>query len=71
MTTLPTTLGLDLPPVTRGLLRPLIGNGIVVRTRQEMLRGTLVSCVSTSAWIVIDDTDRVVALDDMIAVWAC
>jgi hypothetical protein len=65
------TLALDLPPVTPRLLRPLLGSGVVIRTRSETLRGTLLSCVRSSAWLVIDDADRVVPLDDMVAVWAC
>jgi hypothetical protein len=67
----PAAIGTGLPPVTLQLLLPLVGRGIVVRTRRETLRGTLVSCVSTSAWVVVGDTDRVVPLDDMIAVWGC
>jgi hypothetical protein len=70
MTTLP--LVMDLPPVTPRLLRPLLGSGIIVRTRSTTVRGTLLSCVKSSAWLVDDhDTDVVLHLDDMVAVWAC
>jgi hypothetical protein len=69
MTTVP--LVMDLPPVTHRLLRPLLGSGIVVRTRSATVRGTLLSCVKNSAWLVVDDDDVVVPLDDMVAVWAC
>ena len=69
MTTLP--LVMDLPPVSPRLLRPLLGSGIIVRTRSATVRGTLLSCVKSSAWLVVDDADVVVHLDDVVAVWAC
>ena len=69
MTTLP--LVMDLPPVSPRLLRPLLGSGIIVRTRSETVRGTLLSCVKSSAWLVVDDADVVVHLDEVVAVWAC
>jgi hypothetical protein len=69
MTTLPVVM--DLPPVTPRLLRPLLGSGVIVRTRSETVQGTLLSCVKSSAWLVVDDADVVVHLDDMVAVWAC
>jgi hypothetical protein len=69
MTTLP--LVMDVPPVTPRLLRPLLGSGIIVRTRSATVRGTLLSCVKNSAWLVVEDDDVVVPLDDMVAVWAC
>ena len=70
MTTLP--LVMDVPPVTPRLLRPLLGSGIVVRTRNEMVRGRLLSCVKGSAWLVDEqDADVVLPLDDMVAVWGC
>jgi hypothetical protein len=69
MTTVP--LVMDVPPVTPRLLRPLLGSGIVVRTRSALVRGTLLSCVRSSAWLIVGDDDVVVPLDDMVAVWAC
>lgn len=69
MTSLPV---MDLPPVTPRLLRPLLGSGIIVRTRNEMVRGRLLSCVKGSAWLVDEqDADVVLPLDDMVAVWGC
>lgn len=69
MTTLPV---MELPPVTPRLLQPLLGSGIIVRTRSTTVRGRLLSCVKTSAWLVDDeDGDLVVPLHDMVAVWAC
>jgi hypothetical protein len=54
--------------VTARLLRPLLGTAVVVRTGSRTLRGTLLSCVEGSAWLVVDDTDVVVPLDDIASV---
>jgi hypothetical protein len=53
--------------VTAGALRPLLGHPATVRTTASVLRGTLVSCVKGSLWLVVDDTDTdvVVPLDDV------
>jgi hypothetical protein len=32
------------------------------------VRGLLLSCVSGSAWLVVDDTDVLVGLDDIVSV---
>jgi hypothetical protein len=39
-----------------------------VRTTTALWRGTLLSCVRDSAWFVVDDTDVVVHVDDLVAV---
>jgi hypothetical protein len=56
------------PMMTSRLLRPLLGSLVTARTASGLLRGTLLSCVKGSAWFVVDDTDVVVALDDIISV---
>jgi hypothetical protein len=55
-------------PMSSGVLRPLLGSLVTVRTASGMLRGTLLSCVKGSAWFVVDDTDVVVQLDDIISI---
>ena len=49
-------------------LRPLLGAAVVVRTFAATWRGTLLSCVKDSAWFVVDDTDVVVSLHDLVSV---
>jgi hypothetical protein len=56
------------PVVTAGVLRPLLGGRVVVRTASALWRGTLLSCVKDSAWFVVDDEDLVVPLDDLLSV---
>lgn len=51
-------------------LRPLLGAAVTVRTIAATLHGTLLSCVKDSAWLVVDDTDVVVHLDDIISIRA-
>lgn len=60
-----TTSLLDASPVTARRLRPLLGRRVTVRTSSDLLRGTLLSCVKGSAWLVVDDVDVVVHLDDI------
>jgi hypothetical protein len=60
-----TTAVLDTPRITPQRLRPLLGGRVTVRTTSNLLRGTLLSCVRTTAWLVVDDTDVVVHLDDI------
>jgi hypothetical protein len=67
-TTTLTTVADAQPMMTTRLLRPLLGSLVIVRTASGLLRGTLLSCVKGSAWFVVDDTDVVVALDDIISV---
>ena len=67
-TTTLTTVADAQPMMTSRLLRPLLGSLVIVRTASGLLRGTLLSCVKGSAWFVVDDTDVVVALDDIISV---
>jgi hypothetical protein len=64
----PTTLAERQPMMTSRLLRPLLGSLVTVRTASGLIRGTLLSCVKGSAWFVVDDTDVVVHLDDIISV---
>ena len=49
-------------------LRPLLGRPATVRTTAGVLRGTLLSCVKGSLWLVVDDvdTDVVVPLDHVV-----
>jgi hypothetical protein len=58
------------PAVTASALRPLLGAHVVVRTATTVLRGLLLSCVRDSAWLVVDDADVVVPLDDLVSVRA-
>ena len=50
------------------MLRPLRGAQVIVRTGSALWRGTLLSCVKDSAWFVVDDTDVVVDLHDLVSV---
>lgn len=61
---------IDPPAVTPRVLRPLVGAQVVVRTASALWRGTLLSCVKDSAWFVIDDTDVVVHIHDLVSVRA-
>ena len=61
---------IDRPVVTVSVLRPLLGDSVVVRTVSALWRGTLLSCVKDSAWFIVDDTDVVVPLDDLVSVRA-
>lgn len=51
-------------------LRPLLGAAVTVRTIAATLHGTLLSCVKDSAWLVVDDKDVVLHLDDIISIRA-
>ena len=46
-------------------IRPLLGGDVTVRTASSLLRGTLLSCVKSTAWLVVDDADVVLPLDDI------
>ena len=59
---------IDRPAVTAGVLRPLLGGRVVVRTASALWQGMLLSCVKDSAWFVVDDEDLVVPLDDLLSV---
>jgi hypothetical protein len=61
---------IDRPVVTVSVLRPLLGDSVVVRTASALWQGTLLSCVKDSAWFVVDDIDVVVPLDDLLSVRA-
>lgn len=62
------TVVLDPPPVTSRLLRPLLGSLVTVDTPSATLRGTLLSCVKGSAWLVCDDVDVLVHVDKILSV---
>lgn len=55
------------PVSTRGL-RPLLGAAVIVRTLAATWRGTLLSCVKDSAWFVVDDTDVVIHLEEIVSI---
>jgi hypothetical protein len=55
--------------VTARVLRPMLGSAVVVRTASRTLSGTLLSCVTGSAWLVADDdTDVVLRLNEVLSV---
>ena len=43
-------------------LRMLVGAEVAAHTTTGEIAGTLLSCTTRSAWIVVDDVDHVVAL---------
>lgn len=43
-------------------LRTLIGTEVAAQTVAGAIEGTLLSCTTRSAWIVVGDVDHVVAL---------
>jgi hypothetical protein len=50
-------------------LRPLVGARVAAETAAGAIEGTLLSCTSRSAWIVVDDDlDQVVPLPHLLAV---
>jgi hypothetical protein len=49
-------------------IRPFLGAAVVVRTLAATWRGTLLSCVKDSAWLVVDDSDVVIHLDEIISI---
>lgn len=63
-----TTLALDPQTVTAVALRPLLGSVVSIYTDRRRIHGLLLSCVKGTAWVVADDTDVVVKLDDIVAV---
>ena len=56
------------PGVSNSSLRPLLGASVIVRTFAATMRGTLLSCVKDSAWLVVDDDDVVLHLDEIISI---
>jgi hypothetical protein len=54
--------------VTTRAIRPFLGAAVVVRTLAATWRGTLLSCVKDSAWLVVDDSDVVIHLDEIISI---
>lgn len=59
---------LQAPGVSNRALRPLLGAAVIVRTFAATMRGTLLSCVKDSAWLVVDDSDVVLHLDEIISI---
>ena len=49
-------------------LRPLVGASVAAHTPTGLIEGTLLSCTSRSAWIVVDDLDHVVPLPHLLAI---
>jgi len=49
-------------------LRSLVGTEVAAETASGALEGTLLSCTSRSAWIVVGDVDHVVALPHLQAI---
>ena len=54
--------------VTLHDLRTLIGAEVAAHTATGALEGTLLSCTTRSAWIVVGDVDHVVALPHLHAI---
>ena len=50
-------------------LRPLVGSEVAADTAGGRVEGTLLSCTSRSAWIVVGDVDHVVALPHLRAIY--
>jgi len=50
-------------------LRPLVGSEVSADTAGGRVEGTLLSCTSRSAWIVVGDVDHVVALPHLRAIF--
>ncbi|HEX6418327.1 MAG TPA: hypothetical protein VFZ77_07515 [Acidimicrobiales bacterium] len=61
---------IDPPAVSPQALRRLVGRQVLVRTPAALWRGTLLSCVTGSAWFVVDDVDVVVPLAELVSVRA-
>lgn len=49
-------------------LRALVGTHVAAQTRGGAIEGTLLSCTTRSAWIVVGDDDHVVALPSLLAI---
>ncbi|MEQ1788259.1 MAG: hypothetical protein ABL966_14500 [Acidimicrobiales bacterium] len=49
-------------------LRPLVGARVAAETAAGAIEGTLLSCTSRSAWIVVDDLDHVVPLPHLLSI---
>jgi hypothetical protein len=55
-------------PISSRALRPFVGAAVVVRTLAATWHGTLLSCVRDTAWLVVDDTDVVLRLEEIVSV---
>lgn len=60
----------DREAISSRALRPLIGAAVVVRTLAATWHGTLLSCVTDTAWLVVDDTDVVLRLEEIVSIRA-
>ena len=49
-------------------VRTLVGAEVAVETSGGALEGTLLSCTTRSAWLVVNDVDHVVALPHVHAI---
>ena len=49
-------------------LRPMVGAEVAADTAAGHVEGTLLSCTTRSAWIVVGDVDHVVALPHLLAI---
>ncbi|HEY3141491.1 MAG TPA: hypothetical protein VGJ86_10195 [Acidimicrobiales bacterium] len=64
----PTTTPRERDTVSTRALRPLLGAAVTVRTFAATWRGTLLSCVKDSAWLVVDDADIVLRLNEIVSI---
>jgi hypothetical protein len=62
------TLVAEREPVTWRRLRPLLGRLVTIKTVSTTVRGTLLSSVRGSVWLVVDDADVLVHVDEIVAV---
>jgi hypothetical protein len=53
-------------PVER--LRSLTDTDVTITTHDGGVTGTVLSCTRVSVWLVVDDLDVVVSLDDIVAI---
>lgn len=55
-------------PISSRALRPFVGAAVVVRTLAATWHGTLLSCVRDTAWLVVDDNDVVLRLEEIVSI---
>ncbi len=51
-------------------LRSLVDTAVTVTTYDGTISGSVLSCTRRSVWIICDDVDHVIALDDILDVVA-
>lgn len=61
-------IGVHRDSVSSRAVRPLIGAAVVVRTLAATWHGTLLSCVKDTAWLVVDDVDVMVRLEEIVSI---